>query len=52
MYVNRLPIKEQTRVEEILHRALKKERGEPIDDLVILPSESDDNEDNEGNRQI
>jgi hypothetical protein len=48
LFLNRLPIKEQTRVEEILHRALKKERGEPIEDLVILPSESEENEEDEG----
>ncbi|XP_045173685.2 poly [ADP-ribose] polymerase tankyrase-like [Mercenaria mercenaria] len=40
----RLPIKEQTRVEEILHRALKKERGEPIEELILIPSESEDDE--------
>ncbi|XP_052272329.1 poly [ADP-ribose] polymerase tankyrase-like isoform X2 [Dreissena polymorpha] len=31
----KLPMKEQTRVEEILHKALKKERGEPVDDIII-----------------
>lgn len=43
----RLPIKEQTRVEEILHRALKKERGEPVEDLVIIDSELDNEEEDE-----
>ena len=44
----RLPMKEQTRVEEILRKALLKERGEPVDDIIIpgmSGSESDgDNE--------
>lgn len=37
-------MKEQRRVEEILHKALKKERGEPVDDIIIHMSGSDDDE--------
>ncbi|KAL4238217.1 hypothetical protein ACF0H5_002929 [Mactra antiquata] len=40
----RLPGKEKKRVEEILNKALKKERGEPIEDLVIPMSDDDDEE--------
>ena len=34
LFYCRLPKNEQKRVEEILNKALKKERGEPIDDVA------------------
>jgi len=40
-------MKEQRRVEEILHKALKKERGEPVDDIIIHMSGSDDDDEEE-----
>ncbi|XP_052767208.1 poly [ADP-ribose] polymerase tankyrase-like isoform X2 [Mya arenaria] len=41
----KLPIKEQTRVEEILRKALLKERGEPVDDIIIPGMSGSESED-------
>ena len=41
---NRLPQKEQDRVEEILAKSLKKERGEPVEDLIPVEDEEESDE--------
>ena len=40
----RLPDKEQARVEEILAKSLRKERGEPIEigDVITVPDDEDE----------
>ena len=39
---SRLPEKEQKRVEEILAKSLRKERGEPIEDIITVPDDDDE----------